>query len=432
MKVHARGAPREGRPGPERDLPADPAKGAQLPRLLGIAAAALGAYVLVVVALEYVFGVKAIGYFFFDLSDIQLYYEYAAALARGGRPYVDVKLEYPPLVVPLLALAGPADDIAPYAWRFAHVMFAFGGGAALVTAAAAARIWETGRRPYVSAAGFAVAVGATGAIIANRYDAAVALVLGATVLLLVHRWCWAAAIALGLGFALKLVPAILLPLVLLLAPSPRAALRAGVAFAAAAAAPFLPYVPEGITGLAGVFAYHRLRPLQVESVLATPIWIARLLGAVDLRIDNDFGSQNVVAPGADAIAGLSGILGLAALASTYALIWRRRARIRECPSLVPLAVTSVLLAFIAFGKVLSPQFLIWLLPTVALLLPERRALGALLLGALVLTQIEFPANYFRFIALDPAAIGCVVARNLILLAAFGLSLVELRRIPAEA
>jgi hypothetical protein len=419
-------APERRKPGPDGVSAGRPVR-----RLLAVTGLALGLYVVAAAVIVYVFGIKSIGYFFFDISDIPVYFKYATFMARGGRPYVDFQVEYPPLALPLFAVAGPPDHINPYASRFALHMLGVGGAAAVATAAAAARTWSAGRRPYLVAAAFAVAVAATGALLANRYDAAVALVFAACMLLLVYRWHWAAAAALGLGFALKLVPAILLPLVLLLAPSPRAAIRAAVAFAVAAALPFLPYLPEGLTGLTQVFAYHGARPLQVESVLATPIWIGQLLGMIEVQIGYGFGSQNVIAPGAEAIAGMSSALGLVMLALTHAVIWRRRTELRESPALVFLAMTAVLLSFLAFGKVLSPQFLIWLLPSVALLLPERRALGALLLATMVLTQIEFPANYFKFTALEPAAVACVVARNLALLSAFVLSLVELWRSPAE-
>jgi hypothetical protein len=398
-------------------------------RVLLIAGAALGLYVVVAAAIVYVFGVRRLGYFFFDISDIPLYYRYAFFVAGGGRPYVDFPVEYPPLALSLFTLAGPPDHLNPYASRFAFQMLLFGAGTAVVTAVTAARAWKTGRRPYAAAAGFALGVAATGALLANRYDAAVALVFAACLLLLALGRHAAAAAVLGLGFALKLVPAILLPLALVLAPTPRAAIRAGIAFTVAAVLPFLPYLPEGVTGLGQVFAYHGARPLQIESVLATPLWIGQLLGAVDITILNGFGGQNVGAPGAEAIAKISGALGLAMLGVVYAAIWRRRGEIRASPPLAVLAVTAVLASFVTFGKVLSPQFLIWLLPSVALLLPERRALAALLLVAMALTQLEFPANYFKLTALEPAAIACLIARNVALLAAFVACVRDLWRIP---
>jgi hypothetical protein len=400
-------------------------------RVAAIVGVALVAYLIVASAMVYVFGIRQLGYSFFAISDIPLYFRYASFIAMGGRPYVDFPLEYPPLAVSLFTLAGPPTHINPFASRFALQMLLFGAATSATISAAAARIWRTGRRPYLVAAGFALAVAATGALLANRFDVVVALDVAAALLLAVLGVHWAAAAVLGLGFALKLVPAILLPIVLLLSPTPRQAIRSGFAFAVGALVPFVPYLPEGLTGLGRVFAYHGVRPLQIESVLATPHWIGQLLGLVQIRIEDAFGGQNVGAPGADTIARWSGLLGVAALGATYAAAWRARARIRSDGASLALAATATILAFITFGKVLSPQFLIWLLPGVALLLPFRPWLAGTLLAAMVLTQIEFPANYFKFCAFEPAAVLCVVVRNLALLAAFGLAQRDLWRIRQE-
>jgi hypothetical protein len=72
--------------------------------------------------------------------------------------------------------------------------------------------------------------------------------------------------------------------------------------------------------------------------------------------------------------------------------------------------------FVALGKVLSPQYLVWLLPLVPLVRGRRGILAAsLLLLAMTLTQIWFP---YRYIALandlDPTASWLVFARDLVL------------------
>ena len=76
-------------------------------------------------------------------------------------------------------------------------------------------------------------------------------------------------------------------------------------------------------------------------------------------------------------------------------------------------------AFVALGKVLSPQFLIWLIPLVPLV-RGRRGLAAtcLLTAALILTQVWFPQRYFDY-ALDGRLAGVVVLRDLVLVALLG-------------
>jgi hypothetical protein len=60
------------------------------------------------------------------------------------------------------------------------------------------------------------------------------------------------------------------------------------------------------------------------------------------------------------------------------------------------AAAAAVCAFVAFGKVLSPQFLIWLVPLVPLVRGRRGVLAAALLAvALVLTQLWFPYRYWE-------------------------------------
>jgi hypothetical protein len=87
----------------------------------------------------------------------------------------------------------------------------------------------------------------------------------------------------------------------------------------------------------------------------------------------------------------------------------------------------------AFGKVLSPQFLIWLIPLVPLVRGRRGLAASALLGvALVLTQTWFPFRYFRLALHFEAGLSWVLlARDLTLVALFAVIAVTLRR-PASA
>jgi hypothetical protein len=407
------------------------ARSAARSRLTAVLVVAALAYVVAVAIVLWAFGIAEIGYRFFELSDIPHYFEYARSAAAGLRPYVDFGVEFPPLAMTLLTSAGGANGLADYAYRFAALMLLLGAAAAVVTASAAARLWPTGRSPYVAGCAFALGVVATGALLANRFDVAVALVVATVLLLLARGSPVAAAAVLGLGFALKLVPAALLPLVLVLSGTPRRALGTATAFVTAAALPFLPFLPGGPSGLLGVLAYHRARPLQVESVLATPLWIGHLLGLTPVSVVSSFGSENLGGEAASWMASLSAPLGLAALAAVYAAIWRGRVRLRSERALLPVAVATVLLAVVTFGKVLSPQYLIWLLPCVALVLTTEPLLGGTIVTAIALSQLEFPANYFRFVGLDPRVIALVVVRNGMVALAFALALRRLWRLAAS-
>jgi hypothetical protein len=81
-------------------------------------------------------------------------------------------------------------------------------------------------------------------------------------------------------------------------------------------------------------------------------------------------------------------------------------------SLVELLLAA-LLAFVVTNKVLSPQYLVWLLPF-APLLPLRKA--ALALGAVLLTIVIFPYNYAPLVNMRPGMILLLNARNAMLVA----------------
>jgi hypothetical protein len=90
-----------------------------------------------------------------------------------------------------------------------------------------------------------------------------------------------------------------------------------------------------------------------------------------------------------------------------------------------LGAAAVLVAFVALGKVLSPQFLIWLVPLVPLVAGRRGVAAGLLLGvAMVTTQLWFPYRYWDLVhEFDAAASWLVLLRDLVLV---GLLLVLLR------
>jgi hypothetical protein len=270
-----------------------------------------------------------------------------------------------------------------------------------------------------------------GSIIINRYDVAVTLLLAIFVLCLAGRWYTAAGFVIGMGFALKLTPAALLPLVLLLAGPPRRWIWPLVAFGAAAIAPFLPYVLNGWSGVWYVFQYHLERPLQLESVLGTPQLLGQLLGADWASWSWSHGSQSLVAPGVGLAADASGGLTLLAVAAVYVVAWVRRERLRRVPADQALVVLALLLALVTFGKVLSPQFFIWILPAWALV--ACRDLWLAILGGLTLalTQSYFPALFWDLLSMEPTPLAILITRNTLLLATFAVALWRVWGLPGR-
>ena len=374
-----------------------------------------------------------IGYGLHDLSDTFYYLEIAVRVAHGAWPYVDFPFEYPPLALPFFLLPPADGTVAAYEDWFAVEMMAICMASAVVVTLIAARLWSGLGRPLGAAAAFAAAVIAAGAISVNRFDPAVGLVVALCVMALVYRRFTLAGVAVGLGFALKLVPIVLLPLVLVLAARRGPVLRAATAAAVAAAVPFVPFLVRSWGAFNGALEGQTARGLHIESVPATPylVWKALWHGA-EVFIVPPSGSLVIGAPGTLLLARIAPFVVLGLLAVAYAGIWRARAVVRNDPEWVAPAALAVLLAFMCGNKVLSPQHVLWILPLVALCLVAKsvshRLTGAVTLVAVALTQVEFPAMYMDIKALDPLPLLIVSARNVLLLAAFVIVVVSLWRV----
>jgi len=78
---------------------------------------------------------------------------------------------------------------------------------------------------------------------------------------------------------------------------------------------------------------------------------------------------------------------------------------------------AAIVAFVALGKVLSPQYLIWLLPVVPLVRGRRGvAASALLLLTCVTTQLWFPSRYWDLaLHFDALSSWLVPLRDLLLI-----------------
>jgi hypothetical protein len=123
-----------------------------------------------------------------------------------------------------------------------------------------------------------------------------------------------------------------------------------------------------------------------------------------------------------------GALGVAAI-----LLLAVAAARRPGPRELVLASLTAVAAFATFGKVISPQYLVWTLPLAALALAWRmHALFGTLAAATLLTFVEFPARYTDVVRGEPAALALVGARDALLVAAVALGLVYSARGPAGA
>jgi Glycosyltransferase family 87 len=361
------------------------------------------------------------------LSDVGLYQHYANLVRHGAVPYRDFRLEYPPAALP--AFLVPAYMSWSYATSFA-VLMGVCGAACLALVALALRDVDAGpARTWAGLLLVGVSPLVLGSLFDTRFDLwPTLLALGALVALIQERPLVTGAL-LGLGFAAKLWPVVLLPLAVAYLWRRRrgdSALAAVVAFVAVAAACFVPFAVLAPHGLRAMFADQFGRPLQIESLGSAVLMAAQHLGMRPLSTIDSHGGQALSGRGAGLAADISTVLEIAAVAAVWIVFARRRHPLGE-DALI--AAAAAVCGLVAFDKVLSPQYLIWIVPFVALVRGwPGVAAGGLLLLALGLTQTWFPGHYWS-LALDHAAPWSwyLLARDLALVALAGVLVFELSR-----
>ncbi len=121
------------------------------------------------------------------------------------------------------------------------------------------------------------------------------------------------------------------------------------------------------------------------------------------------------------------VLGVAALGAVQA--WRGA----TFAALFPPLALALVLAFIVFNKVGSPQFLTWVItPVVIGLVLDRRSWRGAAVAALIaalLTQLVYPLLYDRLIVADGLAAAILTLRNLVLIALLVWAVVRVARAP---
>jgi uncharacterized membrane protein len=310
-------------------------------------------------------------------------------------------------------------------------MWAFAAATVLLVLLTLRRLGATPPQLLLAAALVGLVPLLLGSVVLTRYDHWPALLgAGALAALVAGRDRLAFAV-LGLAAAAKIYPLVLLPPMLVHVARTRGRSEAGLAlgvFAAAAALVVLPFALVAPDGLAASVERQLGRPLQIESLGASFLLAANQAGLYEPSVVSTHGSQNLAGALPDVLATAQTVVqGLALVA-----VWGLFARGPATPARLAAASAASVVVFVALGKVLSPQFLLWLVPVVPLVLGRgRAAVLGFLAAALVATHLWFPSRYWDVVDLEPVGL-LVLVRNALLLALAGILLVlTARREPAE-
>ena len=353
------------------------------------------------------------------VNDLYVYRSFAAPVLDGQLPYRDVFFEYPPLAAPAIALpgvVGTGEETFRYA--FAAWMLLAAAALVLLCGLLAARTGGDPRRAMLAAA---LTPLLTGAMVRTHFDLVpVVLVLGSLALLVDGRPRTGMAV-LGLAVMTKGFPIVAVPPALawvVVREGRSEALRAAAVLGATVAVIAVAAVAVSPGGAWDALRFQTDRPVQIESTAASALYALDGLGlghAVHVASNRSDGLEH---PAAGAI----GALLLALLCALVAVLTLLAARRPAEPRALVLSCLTAVAGFAVLGKVLSPQFLVWLVPLGALAFAWRMDTLALAVAlAVALTQLEFPAHYFDLRDREPLVVALVCLRNGVLLGVLGLA-----------
>jgi hypothetical protein len=352
------------------------------------------------------------------ILDTVEYDRYGTAMVDGSAPYRDFRVEYPPAALPVFAVPALGKPGFTLYQRQFQVLLGVLAGATLLAMAYVLRALHSSNERLAGALGFfALAPLVLGSVVIYRYDLwPAALAVGGLAAILAGRQRWGFA-SLGVGFAAKIFPAVIVPPALAYVWRTRGRREALLCLGCAAAGVLVFVIPFVALAPHSVWESVRRqasRPLQIESLGSGILLAAHQLGGLHLNVVTSHGSQNLAGSLPRALGATETILLVVSLFG----IWLLAARPPATPERLVRYSAAAVTAFVVFDKVLSPQFMIWLIPLVPLVGGRRGLVASALLAlALLLTQFWFPIRYWDLVLqLKAFPSWAVFARDLSLVA----------------
>jgi Glycosyltransferase family 87 len=317
----------------------------------------------------------------YGAGDIKVYHRYAVEFWAGKNAFHTLPVEYPPLAIVVFTLS-----VLPPLWDFVSVYAYWMAGVFLVGYFAFRKFSS---RHNASIYAVYLLLGATGALL-GRFDLFPALLTVAAFWAGRQRRFTLAYLFLAAGALLKLYPLALVPILMIEhrrflighdRPWRLPVARGAAAVGGLVAASFvLGFLVEGWNSLS-TFYYATERPLQVESLGATLLWLGSFLGFSAVT-EHGWSSYNLVGPLDSGIMALLSFAGLAGLGWVYWRSWLGRLEFGR-------GLLAVICVTLLASKVFSPQYLIWALPLVV----EVEGIDVVWLAICVCTTLIYPVLY---------------------------------------
>jgi uncharacterized membrane protein len=346
-----------------------------------------------------------------------LYFEFASHIMHGDLPYRDFNLEYPPLSLAFFLVPRLFTDLYPaYVVLYKAEIFLFVLIGLTVFYRTARRL---GLAPWNMMLVYTLGILAIGPIITEQYD-----LFPAILVLLAMYYFWldkykTSWMFLALGFMTKAYPLVIAPIFMIYHLRNRQLHRIGTAaltFVLTCLVVLLPFLFSDPTSLLGFIHYHTARGIQIESTYGAVLLAAHKLGLTSINLVFNYGSWNIAGTIADRLAVSSTYFLVAMLLAGYGLIYKSIAvgklGIEQIGAHAVLITTITLIG----SKILSPQYLVWLIPVTPLFFFSWRdcaCLLFLLIGGL--TFYVFPMHYMEIMDFKPGVITVLFIRDFLLI-----------------
>jgi uncharacterized membrane protein len=337
-------------------------------------------------------------------------------------------------LVPLL-FGGPADYARAFAWEMA----CFDLAACLLVYRLTALRSDGVARPVFLALLYTLITAALFPVLYTRFDLVPGtLVLAATYCLHARR-PRASAIFLGMAGAVKLWPFALVPLWLAWEyrrGAWRRSITTGIWIGAGAVLAALPVLPRAGWAVLSFLQYHAARGIQIETTWATVALLLGRLGIATVHPEHNFGAFHVAGRLPAAFAAWSMPLTVLFALFPQAMAIARGLRSERRERVLDYATFGTVAGFMIAGKVLSPQFMLWIAPLLPLAI-EGYWGAALALITAALTTVVYPYLSPALEQREPGhgwALLAVSSRNLLLLGWYALATYRaaaVRRVSAE-
>ncbi|MFC9426098.1 glycosyltransferase 87 family protein [Streptomyces sp. NPDC056987] len=341
-------------------------------------------------------------------SDVSVIYRgWYEVLRSGTYPLSDVTWQYPPGAA--LAVLSPA--VLPFL-GYASAFFVL---ACLCDAAVLGLLLRAATGPGRSARGawvWVAGVPLLGPTAYARYDVMVTAVAVAALLAGAGRPRLMGALA-ACGALLKVWPVLLL-----VGTPPGRVTRRAWTGAVVTAALLTALACAALPGALAFLTFQRERGTEVESLGALVFQVWRHFGW-EGGVQLSYGSVEFVGPYVPLVSSVA--LALSVLALGWLLVWRLRARAPYPAGTAFDAAFTAVLLFTTTSRVISPQYLLWLVGLAAACLTLRAsrmtAPAVLVVAATGVTLLEFPLGFGHVVAGDALGVALLFVRNGLLVAA---------------